>query len=132
MGAFFDDLRQWGVYSHYGYTPNPDLAGFNNNYPFPPEMRLASDSLQNQIRFLEASLDRAAVSQCCAGKAKADVLTDVEFKNWVKLVSELVDQHGDGWFPVTTGSATSANGTPIQKLEDGSFLLTGDSRDDQI
>ena len=40
LGAFFDDVRQWGVYSSYGYTPNKDLSGFNNNYPFPPEIRV--------------------------------------------------------------------------------------------
>jgi len=39
LGAYFDDVRQWGVYSSYGYTPNPDLKGFSNDYPFPPEMR---------------------------------------------------------------------------------------------
>lgn len=57
LGAFFDDIRQWGVYHSYGYTPNPDLASFTNDHPFPPELRSRSRSLDHQIRFLEKQLD---------------------------------------------------------------------------
>ena len=35
LGAFFADIKQWGVYMDYGYTPNPDLRGFSNDHPFP-------------------------------------------------------------------------------------------------
>ena len=24
MGAFWSDLKQWGIYTTYSYTPNPD------------------------------------------------------------------------------------------------------------
>jgi len=33
LAAFFADVRQWGVYQDYGYTPNPDLKGWSNDHP---------------------------------------------------------------------------------------------------
>ncbi|MFN5869011.1 MAG: DUF1549 domain-containing protein, partial [Akkermansiaceae bacterium] len=38
LAAFFNDVRQWGIYTTYGNTPNKDLPGFNNESPFPPEL----------------------------------------------------------------------------------------------
>ena len=40
MESFFADIKQWGVYMDYDYTPNPDLRGFSNDHPFPPEMQV--------------------------------------------------------------------------------------------
>ena len=40
MAAFFGDVKQWGVYMDYGYTPNPELRGFSNDHPFPPEIEV--------------------------------------------------------------------------------------------
>ncbi|MEO6245874.1 MAG: PSD1 and planctomycete cytochrome C domain-containing protein [Opitutaceae bacterium] len=53
LQSFFADVKQWGVYSDYGYTRNPELAGFNNDFPFPPEIEVASP-------YLTARHDRAA------------------------------------------------------------------------
>ena len=46
LEAFFADVKQWGVYSDYGYTPNPELKGWTNDYPFPPEIEVASPYLE--------------------------------------------------------------------------------------
>jgi hypothetical protein len=54
FAAFFADVKQWGVYADYGYTKNPDLAGYNNDYPFPPEQAVESPYLKAR----EASLRR--------------------------------------------------------------------------
>ena len=27
LGAFFADVKQWGIYQDYEYTPNPELKG---------------------------------------------------------------------------------------------------------
>ena len=53
LGAFFADLRQWGVYSNYSYTPNPDLKGFSNEHPFPPEIHSTNSAQQERIRQLQ-------------------------------------------------------------------------------
>ncbi len=60
MEAFFADVKQWGVYADYGYTPNPDLKGFNNDYPFPPEISVNSTALQERIAKLREQISAAA------------------------------------------------------------------------
>ena len=39
LQAFFADVKQWGVYADYGYTPEPELRGVGNDHPFYPEIR---------------------------------------------------------------------------------------------
>ncbi len=56
LQSFFADVKQWGVYSDYTYTRNPELAGFNNDYPFPPEMEVASPYLAVRRDRAEAAL----------------------------------------------------------------------------
>ncbi|HVV70547.1 MAG TPA: DUF1549 domain-containing protein, partial [Verrucomicrobiae bacterium] len=48
MEAFFADIKQWGVYMDYDYTPNPELSGFSNDHPFPPELEVDSPYLQQR------------------------------------------------------------------------------------
>ena len=44
MSAYWADVKQWGVYMDYGYSPNPDLKGFSNESPFPPEAKVQNAS----------------------------------------------------------------------------------------
>src|SRR5204863_170023 len=37
MQAFFADVKQWGLYASYSYTPNPEVTGCGNEPPFPTE-----------------------------------------------------------------------------------------------
>jgi hypothetical protein len=39
LQAFFADVKQWGVYADYAYTPEPELKGVGNEHPFFPEVR---------------------------------------------------------------------------------------------
>jgi len=48
MGAFFADIKQWGVYQNYDYTPEPELKGFTNDSPFPPEIEVDSPYLRER------------------------------------------------------------------------------------
>ncbi len=77
LSAFFNDVQQWGVYSDYGYTPNPDLRGFNNDFPFPPEIRVQSPSLSRQLDFLESQFESVA-----AKLVTNDVRQSAEFRVW--------------------------------------------------
>lgn len=62
LAAFFGDVQQWGVYSDYGYSPNPDLKGFNNDFPFPPEIQVESPALVARQKKLVAEFqDRKSV-----------------------------------------------------------------------
>ena len=60
LEAFFADVKQWGVYADYGYTPNPDLKGFNNDYPFPPEIEVTSPYLVRRSGRLRRQIDDVA------------------------------------------------------------------------
>ncbi|MFM8952645.1 MAG: DUF1549 domain-containing protein, partial [Planctomycetaceae bacterium] len=42
LQAFFADIKQWGVYAFYDSSPEPELDGFNNESPFPPEVQVES------------------------------------------------------------------------------------------
>ncbi|MEP6672237.1 MAG: DUF1549 domain-containing protein, partial [Chthoniobacter sp.] len=57
LKSFFADVKQWGVYSDYGYTKNNELAGFTNDYPFPPEIQVESPYLQAEKQKAQTELD---------------------------------------------------------------------------
>ena len=98
LGAFFKDVRQWGVYQNYGYTPNPDLQGFSNDHPFPPELRVESRSLKSQINYLEQRLDQTA-----AALLPDEIANSREFESWL---SDLISSYrvaSDLWHPVMPG-----------------------------
>ncbi len=60
MEAFFADVKQWGVYADYGYTPNPDLKGWSNDHPFPPEIVVESPYLKERQKELAVKMDQTA------------------------------------------------------------------------
>src|SRR5437867_2156420 len=58
MEAFFADVKEWGVYMDYAYTPNPDFKGFSNDHPFPPEIEVDNPYLQQRKAKLQAQADQ--------------------------------------------------------------------------
>jgi len=60
MAAFFADIKQWGVYSYYNYTPTPELKGFNNDFPFPPEIEVESPYLKTRAEYLRLRMEDTA------------------------------------------------------------------------
>lgn len=98
MAAFFADLQQWGVYQDYNYTPNPDLRGWSNDHPFPPEIEVASPYLQRRLaRFLE---EEQRILSEVPGLMRTNAAARDAFRRWRNEVRDFLDQHGDGWrFP---------------------------------
>ncbi|MFO1447121.1 MAG: PSD1 and planctomycete cytochrome C domain-containing protein [Opitutaceae bacterium] len=94
LQAFFADVRQWGVYHDYTYTPNPELRGFSNDHPFPPELQVESPYLQAKDRRAREALVRylqeTVPAKGPAAKARASWLKDAEA--WVK-------EHHGLWTP---------------------------------
>ena len=93
LGAFFDDVKQWGVYQDYEYTPNPDLVGWSNDHPFPPELFVTNQFLLRR----EAKL-RTAVKQV-ASEAAAKLQGDAKlhFLDWEKNLRATREASPDGW-----------------------------------
>jgi hypothetical protein len=90
MAAFFADVKQWGVYMDYGYTPNPELKGFSNEHPFPPEIEVENRYLHRRI----AQLDRQIQTVFEASKAHRN---EQILQTWVEETRTFLDRNPDGW-----------------------------------
>ena len=98
MAAFFADIKQWGVYTDYTYTPNPELKGFNNDSPFPPEIEVESPYLkQRQARLAERCRNRVEEQ---ARSILADPAAERAMRAWARQVSPLVAAAAGGWTPM--------------------------------
>ncbi|HYG77324.1 MAG TPA: PSD1 and planctomycete cytochrome C domain-containing protein [Planctomycetota bacterium] len=87
LAAFFADVKQWGVYQDYGYTPNPDLKGWSNEHPFPPEIVVESAALKRRLEKIDARAKEIAAAAGDAGK----------FDAWRKAQSEFLKKNASGW-----------------------------------
>jgi hypothetical protein len=95
MEAFFADVRQWGVYQDYGYTPNPDLKGWSNDHPFPPEIEVDSPYLHQRIGHLRRQIDE--VCRAAASVLKTNAAERVAFERWRAASQEWLRRFPDGW-----------------------------------
>ena len=95
MEAFFADLKQWGVYMDYSYTPNPDLRGFSNDHPFPPEIEVDNPYLHRRLSKLQEQVD--AVVSKSAVKLKSSKERQADFAKWQKDSIVFLKLWPDGW-----------------------------------
>lgn len=101
LKAFFADVRQWGVYSDYKYTPNPDLKGWDNEHPFPPEEIVESPYLKQRLARLRAEVNELSGA---AGEKNSDA-----FKTWKETLPEVFEKTRHGWMtpPAVTTLVTN-------------------------
>ncbi len=92
LAAFFADVRQWGVYADYTYTPNPDLKGVGNDHPFYPEVATTSPYLTRRVEKLAAEL--------------AALLPAPGYDEWKGEAEAFLADHPDGWLAAPDGSLT--------------------------
>lgn len=132
MAAFFADVKQWGVYSDYGYTPNPDLKGWSNDHPFPPELEVDSDYLRRRQDRLWREIER--LSQAAAALRKEIPDREAAFADWRRASLERLQQSTDGWKTVqpVVPAAGEKSETEITLEPDGSLLFSGKAASDQI
>jgi hypothetical protein len=104
MKSYFADVRQWGVYSDYKYTPNPDLKGWDNDHPFPPEETVESPYLHRRAEKLRAQMNAIAASVPGDKQPAA-------FDTWAKSVKAMLKQSPDGWLAGTPLVAVTTNTT---------------------
>lgn len=126
LGAFFDDLRQWGVYSEYQYTPNPDLRAFTNDYPFPPEIRIESPVLKTELERLARERDDRLLMQLGDVALESD-----DFESWLVTTDSFARKHADGWIAVTVDSADASGPTKVENAGDGTLLFSGEAQKDE-
>jgi hypothetical protein len=99
LAAFFADVKQWGVYSDYGYTPNPDLKGWSNEHPFPPEIEVPSPYLQARKARLEEELKKHLATT--RERMMANAEKRAEFERWREQARGFLSARPEGWRPIT-------------------------------
>ena len=126
LAAFFNDVRQWGIYTTYNNTPNKDLPGFNNESPFPPEIFAPNRAMRER---LNQARDKSVAVLAAAG-AKG---TGEAFGKWLGETKGFLSANPAGWLPLTPSSAASTKNTPASIGKDATVLFTGASaKDDSI
>jgi Protein of unknown function (DUF1553)/Protein of unknown function (DUF1549)/Planctomycete cytochrome C len=114
MEAFFADVKQWGVYMDYNYTPNPELRGFSNDHPFPPEIEVESPYLKRRIAKLDGQI-RNLLASNPAGR-----------KDWVDGTRAFLDHERTGWeTPEAIVEEESDFEEIVKRQADGAFLFAG-------
>jgi hypothetical protein len=116
LAAFFNDVKQWGVYSHYGSSPNPDLPGSNNEWPFPPELYAKTRSVMER---LEAARDASFTA------AKTVVPDPAALQAWSQSTTAFLTAYPSGCLPLRALAITrSGKLAPPSQAHDHSILLT--------
>jgi hypothetical protein len=95
LQAFFADIKQWGVYSDYNYTPNPELKGWSNDHPFPPEIEVESPFLQRRLAQVKAQL--AGLVSATAAKRQANKMTEGHYQEWLGSMRLFLAENHNGW-----------------------------------
>ncbi len=116
LSAFFSDVRQWGVYTSYKYTPNKDLEGFNNEFPFPPEIQAKNRAM---LQRLESARQKAIASVSEIEPEPASL------EPWRQAVAGLLQKNQSGWIALDPTSVVSSKETPHKVNPDGTILFTG-------
>ncbi|MBI3465448.1 MAG: DUF1549 domain-containing protein, partial [Planctomycetes bacterium] len=132
MAAFFADVKQWGVYSDYRYTPNPDLVGWSNDHPFPPEIEVESKYLRRRQERLWREIE--GLSRSTADRRRETSEREAALTNWLQSGLELLRQSPSGWKvaqPLVPSTDTKSE-TELTLEPDGSLLFSGKAASDEI
>jgi len=122
LGAFFADVRQWGVYADYAYTPNKDLAGVNNDWPFPPEIYAKNAAVEKRL----AALQGSAVD--LLSPLKKD---EVALHLWIRQAGSFLAANSTGWSSLIPAEITTDKGTLHKISPDHSVIFSGPPQKDE-
>lgn len=122
MAAFFADVKQYGVYSDYKYTPEKDLEGWNNDFPFPPEIEVDSPYLARREKQFER--EYANTSENFARKILEEPKQKDALVKWVHSTQSFLQANPSGWATPTLSEATCDSAiTRVTVKSDQSILF---------
>ncbi len=113
LQAFFADVKQWGVYSEYQYTPNPELRGYSNDHPFPPEIEVENRWLLDKAARTAAG-QRIRIAEAAAQRAINPAAT-AAFQTWLAASQTFSRQHPAGWVSAVPQITLTTARTPRPK-----------------
>ncbi len=108
LQSFFADVKQWGVYSYYSSAKTKELEGFNNEYPFPPEIEVASPVLTK--RYEAAKRQIADHIAKATAKLQVDPKQAVAVKEWQTTTATFLKQNNGPWLRLSATSAGRKGG----------------------
>jgi hypothetical protein len=97
LQSFFADVKQYGVYSDYEYTRNPELKGFNNEFPFPPEIEVDSPYLASRLGAARAAV---LAQQTALRKPVTEPAAASRHAAWIAEQRLYTSRFPTGWEPV--------------------------------
>jgi hypothetical protein len=129
MKAFFADIKQWGVYAEYSYTPNPDLRGVGNDHPFPPEIRVDSPYLHKRLDRVDERI--AEWENNSMKKVNASKESRKAFEAWRDWSKDFLKQNPDGWVVLKPETNNEPDEAKEQFTEepDGEILFNAKSKE---
>ena len=104
MSAFFADVKQWGVYNDYAYTPNPELKGWSNDHPFPPEIEVESAALKQRQEALGKRIAQLV--------ATPDAKRQMEFAAWRDGALAFLKSSPTGWAAFAPANVSQQSAQP--------------------
>ncbi len=132
MEAFFADIKQWGVYADYSYTPEPELKGIGNDHPFFPEVEVENEYLKERIEKLHGQADKLYAQ--AVAKLRSATNQQNEFLHWKQSSLAFLKQWPTGWhipLPEVTLKLKDTNAlasTNFTVQSDGNVQLSNESR----
>jgi len=121
LAAYFADVKQYGVYTDYSYTPEPELKGYSNDSPFPPEIEVDNPYLHARLDRFRART-RAQVADA-AGAILADPARAGAAREWARQVAPVLAAHPDGWRILPIAEAKPLKDGAVAALPDQSARL---------
>jgi hypothetical protein len=121
MEAYFGDIKQYGVYEDYAYTAEPDLKGYTNDSPFPPELEVDNPYLKKR--------DARLREQCRARIARVvgDILASPQLtaaaRAWAGQVAARLGPDPEGWAVMPMTDAKPMKDDAVKILPDQSARL---------
>ncbi len=116
LGAYFADVKQWGVYENYSYTPEPELKGITNDSPFPPEIEVDSPYLKARLARLQARSEGRVAALAAAIAAHAE--TAAAARAWADRVAPRLKADAGGWAVLSIAEAKAKKDGTVQALPD--------------
>ncbi len=110
LQSFFADVKQYGVYGDYDYSRNPDLKGFNNDFPFPPEIEVESPYLV--ARHARAQDEIAAHVTAMRQRTQAPAAA-ARMATWLDETRAYLGRVPTGWEPLRATKAELRKGDKV-------------------
>ncbi|HEX4150430.1 MAG TPA: DUF1549 domain-containing protein, partial [Pirellulales bacterium] len=110
LQAFFADIKQYGVYSDARSSPNPELKGFRNEHPFPPELEVSNAFLRREKARLEHEI--ASLLAASTEAMLADQQARASFDAWRSAVRKTLETEATAWeIPAPVAAVRAKKGT---------------------